>query len=79
MHKAIDCESECDGLRVLSVFPGRTASPMQAAVHERSKAYHPEHLMQPQDKVAVINALSLPQVPEVTDISIRPFETLNHQ
>jgi len=38
MHKAIADslreEVNADGLRVLSVFPGRT-SPMQAAVHER--------------------------------------------
>jgi NADP-dependent 3-hydroxy acid dehydrogenase YdfG len=69
-------EVNADGLRVLSVFPGRTASPMQAAVHEReSKAYHPEHLMQPQDVAAVVlNALSLPRSAEVTDISIRPFQ-----
>lgn len=63
------------GLRVISVFPGRTASPMQAAVHEiEGKAYHPESLLQPQDVAAtVINALSLPRSAEVTDISIRPL------
>lgn len=69
-------EVNADGLRVLSVFPGRTASPMQAAVHEmESKAYHPERLMQPQDVAAVVsNALSLPRSAEVTDIRIRPFK-----
>lgn len=69
-------EVNADGLRVLSVFPGRTASPMQAIVHEmEGKAYQPERLMQPQDVAAVvINALSLPQSAEVTDINIRPFQ-----
>ena len=72
---SLRAEVNADGLRVLSVFPGRTASPMQALVHEiEGKAYHPDHLLQPQDvAVAVINALSLPRSAEVTDICIRPL------
>ena len=64
-----------DGLRVLSLFLGRTASPMQAALHEvEKKAYFPEKLMQPADvAMVVVNALSLPRTAEVTDISIRPL------
>jgi short-subunit dehydrogenase len=52
-----------EGLRVLSVYPGRTASPMQAALFKmEDREYHPERLMQPQDVAAVvINALSLPR------------------
>jgi len=63
------------GVRVLSVFPGNTASPMQAAICESAgKAYHPERLIQPEDVAAVaINALSLPRTAEVTDIQVRPF------
>jgi NADP-dependent 3-hydroxy acid dehydrogenase YdfG len=62
-------------VRVLSVFPGRTATPRQAIIHEmEGKPYCPERLMQPEDIAAVvINALSLPQSAEVTDISLRPF------
>jgi NADP-dependent 3-hydroxy acid dehydrogenase YdfG len=68
-------EVNADGLRVLSVFLGRTASPMQAAVHAiEGKTYQPERLLQPQDVAAVvINALTLPRTAEVTDISIRPL------
>jgi len=64
------------GVRVLSVFPGRTASPMQAAVHgAEGKAYHPELLMQPEDVAAmVIHALTLPRSVEVTEISLRPMQ-----
>jgi len=64
-----------DGVRVLSVFLGRTASPMQAAVHAAErKAYYPERLVQPEDVASVVlNALSLPRTAEVTDISIRPL------
>jgi NADP-dependent 3-hydroxy acid dehydrogenase YdfG len=63
------------GLRVMSIYLGRTASPMQASVHEmEGKAYHPERFMQPEDVAAVVlNALSLPRSAEVTDISMRPL------
>jgi NADP-dependent 3-hydroxy acid dehydrogenase YdfG len=68
-------EVNADGVRVLSVFLGNTASPMQEAVHEmKGWVYHPEHLIQPEDVAAVvINALSLPRSAEVTDITIRPL------
>ena len=63
------------GLRVLSVYPGRTASPMQAAIYKmEGKAYNPERLLQPDDVAAcVISALSLPRTAEVTDIQLRPL------
>jgi short-subunit dehydrogenase len=68
-------EVNADGLRVLSVFLGRTATPMQEAVHKmEGKTYHPERLMQPEDvATVVINALSLPRTAEVTDIYVRPL------
>lgn len=62
------------GVRVLSVFLGRTATPMQAKVHKwEKKPYVPENLIQP-DQVAsvVIGALILGSKAEVTDIRIRP-------
>jgi NADP-dependent 3-hydroxy acid dehydrogenase YdfG len=63
------------GVRVLSLFLGRTASPMQAAVYEMEhQAYHPELLMQPEDVASVaIHALTLPRSVEVTEISMRPL------
>jgi NADP-dependent 3-hydroxy acid dehydrogenase YdfG len=63
------------GVRVLSVFPGRTASPMQKSVHEMmGEEYLPERLLQPTDiAVAVVTALRLPRSAEITDINIRPF------
>ena len=63
------------GVRVLSVYPGRTATPRQASLHEAAgKPYHPERLIQPEDVAAmVLGALRLPRTAEVTDISIRPF------
>jgi NADP-dependent 3-hydroxy acid dehydrogenase YdfG len=68
-------EVNVEGLRVLSVYLGRTASPMQAMIHTmESKTYHPEYLLQPSDVAAVVlNALCLPRTAEVTDIHIRPM------
>ena len=68
-------EVNADGIRVLSVFPGRTATPRQASLHEiEGKRYQPELLMQPEDvATVVVNALGLPRTAEVTDVSIRPM------
>ncbi|MGH9970457.1 MAG: SDR family oxidoreductase [Pyrinomonadaceae bacterium] len=62
------------GVRVLSVFLGRTATPMQAKVHQwEGKSYTPERLVQPQQVASVvIGALVLGPEAEVTDIRIRP-------
>ena len=67
-------EVNAAGVRVLSLFLGRTASPMQARVHEMEhRKYSPELLMQPEDVAAiVINALTLPRTAEVTEVSMRP-------
>lgn len=68
-------EVNADGIRVLSVVLGRTATPMQAAIYEtEGRTYRPELLLQPEDVAAVvINALSLPRSAEVTEISMRPL------
>jgi NAD(P)-dependent dehydrogenase (short-subunit alcohol dehydrogenase family) len=64
-----------DGVRVLSVFLGRTATPMQAWVHEaEGKQYAPERLIQPDDVASIVLcALSLPRTAEVTEIRVRPM------
>ena len=61
------------GVRVTSVYPGRTATPRQARIHEwEGKEYRPDRLLQPEDVAAiVVAALELPRTAEVTDISIR--------
>lgn len=64
-----------DGIRVLSVFPGRTATSRQEGLHAREgKQYRPELLLQPKEiATMVVAALTLPRTAEVTDISIRPM------
>ena len=64
-----------EGIRVISIFPGRTASLMQEKIFRmEGRIYQPEVLLQPQDVAAVvINSLCLPSSAEVTDINIRPM------
>jgi NADP-dependent 3-hydroxy acid dehydrogenase YdfG len=68
-------EVNTSGVRVLTVFPGNTASPMQAAICEMlGKPYNPERLIQPEDVASVVvHTLSLPRTAEVTEIKVRPF------
>jgi len=63
------------GVRVLSVYLGRTATPMQAKVcAEEGLDYHPEYLIQPsQVAESVVGALVLGREAEVMDIRIRPM------
>jgi NADP-dependent 3-hydroxy acid dehydrogenase YdfG len=63
------------GVRVLSVYPGRTASRMQETVHAfEGRTFDPQALLQPDDVAAqIVAALKLPRTAEVTDIAIRPF------
>jgi NADP-dependent 3-hydroxy acid dehydrogenase YdfG len=62
------------GVRVLSVFLGRTATPMQAKVHTwEGKSYRPGQLIQPEQVASVvIGALTLGPEAEITDVKIRP-------
>jgi NADP-dependent 3-hydroxy acid dehydrogenase YdfG len=72
---SIRAEMNPYGVRVLSVYPGRTATPMQEAVfrHE-GRPYDPTRLLQPDDVASIVlAALELPRTAEVTDISIRPM------
>jgi NADP-dependent 3-hydroxy acid dehydrogenase YdfG len=68
-------EVNADGVRVLSVYPGRTSTPRQARIHAiEGKPYHPDRLMQPGDVASVVlNALTLPRTAELTDLQIRPM------
>jgi NADP-dependent 3-hydroxy acid dehydrogenase YdfG len=65
-----------DGVRVLSVFVGRTATPMQATLHEaEGKEYRPERLLQPEDIAStVVHTLCLSRTAEITEVDIRPMQ-----
>jgi NADP-dependent 3-hydroxy acid dehydrogenase YdfG len=69
-------EVNADGIRVLSIFPGRTATPRISKLFEKEgRSYKPELLMQPEDIAEMVtHSLRLPRTAEVTDISIRPMK-----
>jgi NADP-dependent 3-hydroxy acid dehydrogenase YdfG len=64
-----------DGVRVLSVYPGRTATPLQERIFAaEGREYRPELLLQPEDVASVIvHCLGLPPTAEVTNLTIRPL------
>jgi NADP-dependent 3-hydroxy acid dehydrogenase YdfG len=64
-----------EGVRVTSIFLGRTASRMQERVfHHEGRPYDGAKLLQPKDVAAVIvRALQLPRTAEITDVWIRPM------
>jgi NADP-dependent 3-hydroxy acid dehydrogenase YdfG len=71
---ALRAEEHAAGVRVTSVYPSRTATPMQQKVHQQEgKPYDPARWIAP-DSVAttVLTALDLPADAEVTDLTIRP-------
>lgn len=73
-----DClrmEVNASGVRVMSVYPGKTASVMQKRAHELAgKPYDSTSLMQPEDVAQmVMSALALPKTAEMTDLHIRPM------
>lgn len=62
------------GIRVISVYPGRTATPMQQTVHEQEgRDYDPARFVQPEDVATLtLAALELPATAEVTDVTLKP-------
>ena len=72
---SLRAEVNPEGIRVLSVYPGRTATPTQEDLHaQEKKPYRAERLLQPEDIAQiVIHSLCLPSTAEVTDLHIRPM------
>ena len=62
------------GVRVTTVYPGRTATPMQEALHEsEGNPYDPERWIQPESVAkAVIDVIDLGPDHSMSDITIRP-------
>lgn len=67
-------EERSHGVRVTSVYPGRTATPMQEHVHAQEGAsYEPDRWTSPQTVAeAIVWCLDLPRDASVPDLSIRP-------
>ncbi len=73
---ALRAEMNPQGVRVLTVFPGRTATAMQEEVHRfEGRPYDPDRFLQPEDVAApLVQALRLPRTAELTDLHIRPMK-----
>ena len=68
------------GIRVLTVYLGRTATRMQESLFRKNgDVYQPEVLLQPEDVASiVVQTLMLPGTAEITDISMRPMIRTRH-
>ncbi len=62
------------GVRVTTVYPGRTATPMQEKVHaQEGKDYDPASWIRPETVAeAILGVLDLGQDATVTDLAVRP-------
>src|SRR5215813_11275147 len=69
-------EVNANGVRVMSLFLGRTASERQRGIFAaEGRPYPPERLIQPADVAGlVLFLLRLPRTSEVTDIVLRPMQ-----
>lgn len=72
---ALRDEVNPDGVRVISVYPGRTATAMQQEVRRlEGLPYEPETYMQASDVAAsILHALTLPETAELTEVFLRPM------
>jgi NAD(P)-dependent dehydrogenase (short-subunit alcohol dehydrogenase family) len=66
------------GVRVMSIFLGRTATEMQRAIFAaEGRAYRPECLVQPIDVgELIVFLLKLPRTCEITDLIMRPMQKI---
>ncbi|MGI5403078.1 SDR family oxidoreductase [Streptomyces sp. CA-135486] len=67
-------EEHAGGVRVTSVYPGRTAGPMQAKVHsQEGKEYDASRWISPESvATTILTALDLPRDAEINDLTVRP-------
>ncbi|MFF0073927.1 SDR family oxidoreductase [Streptomyces sp. NPDC005494] len=67
-------EEHGNGVRVTSVYPGRTASPMQAKVHQQEgKEYDASRWIDPESvATTILLAIDLPRDAEINDLTVRP-------
>ncbi|MFJ8001490.1 SDR family oxidoreductase [Streptomyces sp. NPDC096310] len=71
---AVRDEERPNGVRVTSVYPGRTASPMQAKVHQQEgKEYDASRWIDPESvATTIVTALDLPRDAQIDDVTVRP-------
>ncbi len=73
---ALRSEEVEHGTRVTTIYPSRTATPMQEKVHEQEgKVYDPARWIAPETVVAMIlHVLDLPPDATIPDVTVRPVQ-----
>ncbi len=73
--ESLRAEENKNGIKVINIYPGRTATPMQEKIYRReNKNYQAGSLLQAHEvATTVINAINTSATAEITDIEIRPF------
>ncbi|MBZ4320769.1 SDR family oxidoreductase [Streptomyces huiliensis] len=71
---SLRAEEHANGVRVTSVYPGRTATAMQAKVHQQEgKEYDAARWIEAGSVAStVLHAIDLPRDAEINDITVRP-------
>lgn len=71
---ALRGEEQANGVRVTTVYPGRTATPMQEKVHAQEGAeYDPSRWIEASTVAAtILHCLDLPADATVTEVNVRP-------
>ena len=71
---ALRAEEANHGVRVTTVFPGRTATPMQELVHEQEgRAYDPSGFILPETVAeAILQVVDLPRDATAAEVVLRP-------
>ncbi|MDH2415348.1 SDR family oxidoreductase [Nocardioides sp. CER19] len=71
---ALRLEERDHGVRVTSVFPGRTATPMQEKVHrQEGKDYDESHWIRPETVVdALVSVIDLPADATIPEVQVSP-------
>ncbi|WP_329364335.1 SDR family oxidoreductase [Streptomyces sp. NBC_00669] len=71
---SLRAEEQEHGVRVTTVYPGRTATPMQQKVHQQEgKSYDPSRWIDPESvATTVLSVLDLPRDATIPDVTLRP-------
>ncbi len=71
---ALRAEELEHGVRVSSVYPSRTATPMQEKVHEQEgRVYDPSQWLDPNTVAdTILHVLDLPELATIPDVTVRP-------
>lgn len=71
---AMRAEESGSGVRVSTVYPGRTATPMQEKVHaHEGRDYDPGSWVRPETvAAAIVGVIDLPRDASITEVAVRP-------